>query len=92
MRLGVLAASIARVIEHCRGRCSTAKRAIVAHINPTSPGVGLALGEYRYGGVIAVQSVSREDMRFDTPQDRFQNRAAASIWSRSRDVRSELGP
>ena len=49
---------------------------IVAHVNPTSPGIGLAFGQDRHGGVIAVQSFSREDMRFNTPEDRFQHRAA----------------
>jgi len=76
MRLGVLAASVARVIEHRRRRRSAAKREIVAHVNPTSPGISLALGEDRYGGVIAVQSIGCEDMRFNAPEERFQHRAA----------------
>ncbi len=49
---------------------------IVAYINPASSGVGLALGQDRYGRVIAVQSVGGEDMRFDASEDRFQHRAA----------------
>src|SRR5450759_5561958 len=72
MRLGVLAGSIARVIEHRRRRRGAAERAIVAHINPTSPGVSLALGQDRYSRVIAVQSVGCEDMGFKAPEDRFQ--------------------
>src|SRR3981189_823776 len=76
MRLGVLAASVARVIEHRRRRRSAAKREIVAHVNPTSPGISLALGEDRYGGVVAVQSIGCEDMRFNAPEERFQHRTA----------------
>ena len=76
MRLGMLAGSIARVIEHRRRRRGAAERPIVAHVDPTSPGVGLALGQDRHGGVIAVQSLGREDMGFNTPEDRLQHRAA----------------
>ncbi len=76
MRLGVLTGSIARVIEHCRRRRGAAERAIVAHINPTSTGVGLALGQDWHGGVIAVQSVGCKDMRFKALEDRVQHRAA----------------
>ncbi len=42
MRLGMLAGAVARVIEHRRRRHGAAERAIIAHVNPTSPGVGLA--------------------------------------------------
>src|SRR6266404_1673420 len=78
MRLGMFARSVARVIEHCRRRRGAAERAIVAHINPTSAGVSFALRQDRYSGVITVQSFRREDMRFNTPEDRFQHRAAGS--------------
>ena len=54
MRLRVLAGAVARVIEHRRRRRSAAERTIVAHINPASPGVSLALGQDWNGGVIAV--------------------------------------
>ena len=70
------AGPVARVIEHRRRRIPPAERPIVAHVNPTSPGVGLALGQDRNRGVIAVQSFGREDMRFHTPEDRFEHRAA----------------
>src|SRR6195256_485186 len=78
MRLGMLAGSITRVVEHGSRRRGAAERAIVAHVNPTSPGVGLALGQDRNRGVIAVQSFGREDMRFYTPENRFEHRAASS--------------
>ena len=76
MRLGMLAGAVARVIEHRRRRRGAAERPIVAHIDPTSPGVGLAFGQDRHGGVIAMQSLGREDMRFDPPEERLQHRAA----------------
>ena len=78
MRLRMLARSIARVIEHRRRRRGAPEWAIVAHINPTSPSVSLALGQNRYGGVIAVQSFRGEDVSFKTPEDRLEHRAAGS--------------
>src|SRR3981189_3774226 len=78
MRLGMLAGSITRVVEHGSRRRGAAERAIVAHVNPPSPGVGLALGQDRNRGVIAVQSFGREDMGFYTPENRFEHRAASS--------------
>src|SRR5450631_4775435 len=78
MRLRMLARSIARVIVHRRRRRGAAEWAIVAHINPTSPGVSLALGQNRYGGVIAVQSFRGEDVSFKPPEDRLEHRAAGS--------------
>jgi len=65
MRLRVLAAAIARVIEHRRRRGRPAKRPVVAHIDPTSPGVGLALGQDRHNGVVAVQPLGAEDVLLD---------------------------
>jgi hypothetical protein len=76
MRLRILASSIARVIEHRRRRRGAAEWEIVAHIDPTSPGVGLAFGQNRHGGVIAMQSFGREDMRLNAPEDRFEHGAA----------------
>ena len=59
----MLAAAIARVIEHRRRRRRPAERPIVAHIDPTSPGIGLALGQDRHRRVVAVQPLGGEDMR-----------------------------
>src|SRR5882757_11548605 len=69
MRLGMLARSVARVIEHSGRRRGAAERAIVAHINPASPDVSLALGQDRHCGVIAVQSVGCEDVGFKALED-----------------------
>jgi hypothetical protein len=41
---GMLAAAIARVIEHRRRRALAAEGPVVPNVNPTSPGVGLAGG------------------------------------------------
>src|SRR5262249_33308689 len=78
MCLRVLARPIARVVEHRRRRRRPAKRTVVAHVNPTSPSVGLALSQDRYDGVVAVQSLSGEDVALDLPDQRCQHRAAAT--------------
>ena len=44
MALGMFASAIVRVIEHRRRRILSAERLIIAHIDPTSGDVGLALG------------------------------------------------
>src|ERR1700720_1511588 len=76
MRLWMLACAVAREIKNRRRRGCATERAIIAHVNPTSRGVRLTLGQDRYGGVITVQSVGGKDMRFKTPENRFQHRAA----------------
>ena len=48
MRLRMLAAPIARVIEHRRRRPGAAERPVVADVDPEPPGVGLALGQHRH--------------------------------------------
>ena len=70
--------AVARVVEHRRRRCGAPERAIVTHINPTSPRGSLALGQDRHGGVVAVQPFSREDMGFHTLQQRLEHGAAGS--------------
>src|ERR1700736_4695592 len=54
MRLSMLAGPIARVVEHRRRRILPAERTIVAHINPTSPGIGLPFGQDRHSRVVAL--------------------------------------
>src|SRR5690348_5966292 len=78
MCLRVLARPIARVVEHRRRWRRPAKRTVVAHVNPTSPSVGLALSQDRYGGVVAVHSLGLEDVAFDSPDQRCQHCAAAA--------------
>src|SRR5205807_5379786 len=43
-----------------------------------SPGIGLALGQDRHGGVVAVQPLSGEDMCLDPPEEGCQHRTAAT--------------
>jgi hypothetical protein len=40
--------------------------------NPTSPGIGLALGQNREGRVVAVQAFGGQDMGLDPPEQRFE--------------------
>ena len=62
MSLGMLARSVARIIEHRRRRRRTAEGTVVADVGPTSPNIGLSLGEHGHGGVVAMQSLGGEDM------------------------------
>ena len=75
MRLRMLALAIARVIEHRRRRPRAAKRPVVAHIDPASPGVGFALGQHRHGRVVPMQALGRHDMGFDKAPERIERRA-----------------
>ena len=55
--LRVLALAVARVIEHRRRRSRSAKRPVVPNIDPETPRVGLALGQDRHNGVVAMQAL-----------------------------------
>ena len=74
----MFAGAIARVIEHRRRRRGAAERAIVAHVNPTSPGVGLALGQDRHGRVVAVQRSAAKTWASIRLQQRFEHGAAGA--------------
>ena len=50
MRLRMLAAPVARVVEHRGRRPGAAERPIVADVDPEPTGVGLAFGQHRNGG------------------------------------------
>ena len=78
MVLRMLALAVARVMEHRRWRRGPAERPVVADIDPTSPGVGLALSQDRDGRIVTVQAFRRHDMGLDPPQQRIQHRAARS--------------
>ena len=81
MRLRMLAAAIARVIEHRRRRRRPGERPIVAHIDPTSPDVGLALGQDRHGGVVAVQALGGKHMGLDAPESGASTAQQPPTWS-----------
>src|SRR5690349_1608350 len=72
----MLGAAIARVVEDSSGRRPPGERPVVAHVDPQSAGVGLALGEYRDGRVVAVQALGCEDMRLEALEERHQRRSA----------------
>ena len=78
MRLRVIAAAVARVIEHRRRRRRSAERPVVAHVNPTSPDIGLAFGQNRHDGVVAMQSLGGEHVLLDALDQRRQHGAAAT--------------
>ena len=87
MRLGMLAGPIARVVEHCRRRRRPAERLVVAHIDPDSAGVGLALGQDRHRGVVAMQALGAQDVRLEALEQRHQRcRAAAHLVGQGRQA------
>ena len=67
MPRGMLLPAIARgVIERGRRR-PAAKRPVVAHIGPDVPCDGLALGQDRHRGVVAVQPLGGQHVALDQP-------------------------
>ena len=68
----VIARSIPRVAEQSGGRVRTAEGRVVAHIDPGPRRVGLALGQHRYRGVVAVQTLCRQHVGRNQVVQRFQ--------------------
>ena len=76
----MLAAAIARVVEHRPRRRGTAERPVVAHVGPEAGDVGLAPGQDRHGGVVAVQPLGGHDMGLQAVEQRHQHgRAGADL-------------
>ena len=83
MRLRMLAAPIARIVEHRSRRPDAAERPVVAHIDPAASGVGLALRQNRHGrvprlkpeGRLAMQPLGRHHMRLDEAAQRIERDA-----------------
>jgi len=72
----MLTLAIARVIVHRgRRRCST-EWLVVANIDPTSAGVGLAFRQNRNGRVITMQALRGQDMGSKPLAQRRQRRAS----------------
>ena len=65
MALRVLAFAVAGVIEHRRRRRCPTEWRVIADVDPTSAGIGLAFGQDRHRGVITVQALSRHNMDLD---------------------------
>jgi len=80
MALRMLAASIARVVEHRPRGIRTAERSVIAHIDPEAGDVGLAAGQHRHRGVVAMQPRGRHDMGLQPLEQRHQDgRAGADL-------------
>ena len=93
MATGVLARSIARIVKHSRRRRVAAEGPVVAGIDPTSTGVGLALGEHRHGRVVAVQALGGQDMGLEAFEDRPQNvDAGADLVCERRQAQRDAFP
>src|SRR5829696_1474019 len=74
--LRVRTGAVARRIVEGRRRRPAAKGPIVSDIGPNAPRHGLALGQDRHRGVVAVQALSRQDVSLDQPVQRSQGRRA----------------
>ena len=74
MRLRMLAAPVARVVEDRGRRPGAAERLIVADVDPEPAGVGLAFGQHRHGRVVAVQALGGHDMGLDQAPKRIERR------------------
>ena len=81
MRLRMLAAAVARVVEHRRRRRRAAERAVVPHIDPASADIGLALGQHRHGGVVAMQALGCHDMGLEPLKSGSSTVQQAPTWS-----------
>ena len=75
MALRMFAAPVTRVIEHRRRRSGAAEGRIVADIDPTAPGVGLALGQHGNRSVVPMQPLGGQHMRLDETPQRIERRA-----------------
>jgi hypothetical protein len=87
VRLRVLAAPVARVVEERRRRVGTRKWGVVADIDPQPSDVGLPFGHDRHGGVVAVDALGGENVRLDALVERHQReRCGADLVSEGRDA------
>ena len=74
----VLGGAVARVAEHRRRRRRAGEGPVVAHIGPEPAGDGLAPGQHRHGGVVAMQALGGEDMGVDQRHQRRQGGGAGA--------------
>jgi hypothetical protein len=73
VRLRMFPAAIARIVEHGCRRSRAAEWPIIADIDPSAGKVGLAAGQHRNRGVVAVQPIGRHDMGLQKPKQRHQH-------------------
>ena len=74
----MLTPSIARGVIQRRRRRPTAKRPVITDIGPDVPRNRLALGQDRYGGVIAMEPLGSQDVALDQRMERLQDRRAGT--------------
>ena len=83
MGLGMFAGAIARVIKHRPRRGPPAKRLVVAHIDPNSARVGLALGQDRHRVVVPAQPLGAQHMGLEEPEQGHRRDRAALQYAPS---------
>ncbi len=76
--LRVLAPAVGREVEQGRRGIGAAEGTVVAHVDPHAARGGLALGQHRHRGVVAVQPSRRHDVGFDEPEQRLEHRRAGA--------------
>jgi hypothetical protein len=79
MPRGMLVLSIARGVIERRRRCVTAKGPVVTDISPDVARDGLAPGQDRHGGVVAMQPLGSQDVALDQRMQRLQDRRAGLL-------------
>ena len=83
----MLAAPVAGVAVERGGRRAAAEGAVVADVDPEPAGVGLALGQHRHRGVVAVQPLGGEHVRGDpVVQRRERGGAGADLVGERREA------
>jgi hypothetical protein len=89
----VLAAAIARIVEHRRRRVGSAERPVIPYIRPQATGNRLSRGEHRHGRVVTVQSFGGKDVRLHAPQQwRQHGNACAHLVGQGRQAERHSFP
>ena len=78
VRLRVLAPPVGREVEQGGRGIGAAEGPVVAHVDPHAPRAGLALGQHRHCGVVAVQAPGRHDVGCDEPEQGIEGRRAGA--------------
>nr|OAP97022.1 hypothetical protein A4U53_37360 [Rhizobium leguminosarum] len=76
--LGMLLSSISRSIVESRRRRLPAERPVIPDIGPDATRIGLSLRQDRHCGVVTMQPLGSQDVRFDQRMDRLQRRGASA--------------
>lgn len=68
----MLVALVLRILEQRRWRIGSGKWPVIAHVNPQSRGISLALGGHRHGDDVAMKALGDNDTCVDRTVDRHQ--------------------